>query len=341
MKAREETSDSIRGWMERIAGGSLSHARVERRPLRGGIEAPEVGLVTIRYRDVLGRPRILRYVSKRLSGRAVREAVVHSSLVARYAADLAPRLLAVEFSDWGDAWLCLEAIQRVRAWPWRDLSAVRDVLDRLARFHQAAADGAALVPEWDYDAAIRVCAEETRFALAECAMKPDLSSLAKYRRPLDRIVLALPQLRSQLLSERPFGAVPIHGDVHTGNALVRRRGRREEAVLLDWGRARIGSPLEDVSSWLWSLGSWENGVRQRHDTLLAAYLSARGFEQKLTSQVRAAYWMAGASNALAGAVLHHLSIAADERESTRRRRAAARSAQDWLRVVRRADAWRR
>jgi aminoglycoside phosphotransferase (APT) family kinase protein len=37
----------------------------------------------------------------------------------------------------------------------------------------------------------------------------------------------------------------IHGDAHPGNAIIRQRTATQEAILLDWGRARIGSPLED------------------------------------------------------------------------------------------------
>jgi len=146
-------------------------------------------------------------------------------------------------------------------------------------------------------------------------------------------------MRVQLLSEHPFGCRPIHGDVHSGNVLVRRRGGGDDPVLIDWGRARLASPLEDVSSLLQSLGYWEPEWRRRHDTLLADYLFAFGTEPTLTSSVRAAYWMAGASNVLAGALLHHLCIATDCRQSTSRRRAAGNAAQDALRVIRCASAW--
>ncbi len=122
---------------------------------------------------------------------------------------------------------------------------------------------------------------------------------------------------------------------------MRRRAARNAPVLLDWGRARLGSPLEDVSSWLICLRYWESEVQRQHDTLLATYLSALGLEGKVTSPVRAAYWVAGASNALAGALLHHVCVAEDERQSATRRKAAFRAAQDWLRVIRRAHAWSR
>ena len=340
MRTTQATSDPIRSWLERLAGEPMREMSIQQKVLTGGLEAPEVALVTARYRNRWNRPRMLRFVLKRLHGRAVREAAAYERLAARHAADLSPRLLGAEYAAPDRALLCIEAVRRVRAWPWRDLPIAGELLARLARFHRAAARAAPEVPEWDYEGELCALAEATRTALDRCRSDPDLSALARSLPALNRIALALPRVRGQLLSDRPFGRAPIHGDVHTGNALVRRRGRGDEPVLLDWGRARIGSPFEDVGSWLQSLGFWEREARRFHDTLLATYLSAFGVERKLTSQVRAAYWMAGASNALAGALLHHLSIVEDERQRASRRAAAWRAADDWLRVIRRADAWR-
>ena len=52
--------------------------------------------------------------------------------------------------------------------------------------------------------------------------------------------------------------------------MVRKSGGQHEPVLIDWARARAGSPFEDVSSWLQSLGFWEPAVKRKHDTLLAS-----------------------------------------------------------------------
>src|SRR5919108_667753 len=82
--------------------------------------------------------------------------------------------------------------------------------------------------------------------------------------------------------------------------VIRGRGPGSRAVLLDWARARRGSPLEDVSSWLQSLGYWELEARRRHDTLLRRYLKARAFAGELSRAVRDAYWLAAACNVLAG-----------------------------------------
>jgi aminoglycoside phosphotransferase (APT) family kinase protein len=109
-------------------------------------------------------------------------------------------------------------------------------------------------------------------------------------------------MRRQLL-EAP---VIVHGDMHPGNVLLRRQGRKLVPVFLDWVRVRLGSPMEDVSSWLQSLGYWEPDARRRHDTLLKRYLEASGRGSTLSSSVREHYGLAGASNALAGALRYHL-----------------------------------
>ena len=103
-----------------------------------------------------------------------------------------------------------------------------------------------------------------------------------------------------------------------------------------WARARHGSALEDVGSWLHSLGAWEPEARRRHDTLFKRYLTARGLPVKLGADVRDLYWLASASNALAGALAYHLAVAADQR-ARGNHDSAMRCASGWLRVLRRAD----
>jgi aminoglycoside phosphotransferase (APT) family kinase protein len=144
------------------------------------------------------------------------------------------------------------------------------------------------------------------------------------------------------LGLRPFGTTVLHGDVHSRNVVLRAKGGREQAVFIDWGRARLGSPLEDVSSWLESLGCWEGEVRRRHDTLLRHYLVACGLPSSLERTLRDAYWLASASNALAGALAYHLARATDATGCTARERSASSAAaRVHLRVIRRADAlWR-
>jgi hypothetical protein len=100
--------------------------------------------------------------------------------------------------------------------------------------------------------------------------------------------------------------------------------------------------LEDVSSWLHSLGTWEPEIRRRHDTLLRRYLAARGLPSVLLRTVRDAYWLALASNSLSGALGDQLAVTLDTAGRSPRERVTAFAAlRQHLRVIRRADSvWR-
>ncbi|HUP47464.1 MAG TPA: phosphotransferase [Thermoanaerobaculia bacterium] len=127
----------------------------------------------------------------------------------------------------------------------------------------------------------------------------------------------------------------IHGDAHPGNVLLREQKGRRTVVFLDWARSRFGSPLEDVASWLETLRYWEATAARHHDSLLRHYLDARG-GRPLDRSLRDAYWIACASNVLAGALRFHLLRATEARG--RRKHASVAQAREALRVIRRADA---
>jgi hypothetical protein len=307
-------------------------------PLSGGLESAGVFRVQVRSLDMSGRIRTA-FVLKWLRGPAIREARIYQQLVTSYAVQLAPRLLSVHSVD-GECVLALEDVRRVCAWPWRSYALSMDLVERLARFHRIPVDVAEplVAGDWDYEAELVAGARRAVELFESVRLEPDLGLFMRGRRPAIRqLAESLPEMRRQLLSFKPFGRAPIHGDVHAGNAIVRRRGGREEPVLLDWGRARIGSPLEDVSSFLQSVGYWEPEVRRRHDSLLSGYLSLYGWTGGITSDVRAAYWLAGASNAFAGALNYYFDLA--QSAVGRARLSAARNAGDWLRVIRRAHAF--
>jgi hypothetical protein len=313
---------------------------LQHRRLRGGLQAASVTRLAVRYRDARGRSRVHPRVVKRLAGRAAREAMVYQELLGSLPTAFAPRLLAADQAIPGHEVLYLEALRPVAAWPWWEFSATREVLERAALLHRSTLSGdtVARLSAWDYETELEAGAFRTveqLERLRRCA-PPYFRNGLRWAR---RLAMALPALRRQLLALGPLGTSVIHGDLHSGNVILRRRGGRPEPVLLDWGRARIGSPLEDVSTWLQSLGDWEPETRRRHDTLFTRYLVARGIEGRLGGELRAGYWLAGASNALAGALSHHLSLLDDERIPRVRTTRAAHSAHQWMRVLRRADAF--
>jgi hypothetical protein len=124
--------------------------------------------------------------------------------------------------------------------------------------------------------------------------------------------------------------------------LIREVTGTRSAVLLDWARARPGSPLEDVSSWLESLGYWEPVVRQQRTRLLRHYLRARGLPAGAARDVYVWYWVAAASNALAGALKYHLQQAMRLAESAPGCQTdSVRAVRDYLHAIERADfLWR-
>lgn len=314
--------------------------RLEIRPLRGGLESSGVAEVTARFSDARDRPRSAAFVVKALEGTPAREADIYQRLVSPLGGGIAPALLGIERDGPARCLLFLERVRPVRRWPWREETAARRLLERLAHLHATAAPAEAqeILSDWDYEGEL---AERTRRAAEALETLPREEELAPLRRGLGslrRLGEALPEVRRQLLAFTPLDQTAIHGDAHPGNALVRSG---ERPVLLDWGRTRLGSPLEDVSSWLQSLGYWEPAAKRRHDTLLAGYLAARGLPARADRDLRDAYWLAGASNALSGALLVHLWTARAAPSGSRQRAAAVQAARDALRVIRRADAcWR-
>lgn len=329
------------GFVARYTGYPPERLRVL--PFRSGLEASGVAEVQASYRDGHGRRCQFNFVVKEMVGSAAREAVVYERWVTPRAAELAPRVFATEQLGDGRWVLYLEAVRRLRAWPWREIVRAGDVMERLAGLHlsEDADTAQRLLPAWDYEQELHLSAVATLEALERCRRHSEAAAFSPSIRAVDRTVSALTRARLQLLAFQPLRCAPLHGDVHPGNVIVTRRRCTETPVLIDWGRARLGSPLEDLSSWLHSLGAWEPEARRRHDTLLRSYLSARGLEQRLPSDMRGAYWLAGASNALAGALLHHVETLTDSRNTRRVRQNAFHSATGWLRVLRRANAcWR-
>lgn len=304
------------------------------RALRGGLES---AVFDVRATLPAGSAAPLRFVVKVLEREHVREARVYEELVPRSPNRIAPELLDVHWRDGTTCLLFLERIRPARPWPWRDPSHTSNLLVRLARFHDLSGEhhGNGVVGDWDYESCLERSATATLALLENVRTHPVASPLRAGLPALRRVVQALPRLRRELLEFGLLGRTVLHGDVHSGNALVAREGALERPVLLDWGRARVGSPLEDVSSWLQSLGFWEPAAKRLHDTLLKSYLGARGLPRRLHRELRDAYWIAGASNALSGALRYHVSRAF---QAERPNDDAIGAATDLLRIVRRADA---
>ena len=304
--------------------------------------------------------RRMAFVAKRIEGDPSREADVYESVVQPRAAWAAPALLGVDRlaapSGQASCRLYLEWVQPLQYWPWKQSRQIQRVLELLARLHAVPSNAGpeadseadpgepevhAVLGSWDYEAELAASAHSALRVL-EQTRHPDFARPRRSLPALRRVVAALPAMRRHLLGAAPLGTAILHGDVHSGNVLLRKQGGEERPLLIDWARARIGSPLEDVSSWLQSLGYWEPQARRLHDTLLAGYLAARGLRaSRMDRALRDAYWLASASNILAGALVYYLNIAVHA-HTPREREGALHAIDDGLRIIRRADVcWRR
>jgi phosphotransferase family enzyme len=336
--------DRLAAFVTRRAGEGIGDLRLEVHPLRGGLEAPAVAHVRARFLSTDGRRQTVTFVAKWVDGQATREAAIYEALLAPAGIVHAPGLLGVEWIGSATCYLYLEAVTPWRRWPWGEPVYAALVLEQLAALHTSVPLAAlpAVASDWDYELELVSSAQATLHACEQRARHEDLAGARRGLPALRRMVDALPTIRRQLLAAAPLGRAVIHGDAHPGNAMIRFAGRRPQAVLLDWGRTRPGSPLEDLSSWLQVLGYWAPEVRRRHETLLRGYLSARGLSDQLQRELRDAYWLAGASNILAGTLHYYLAVISGEgAPMPQARLQAVHVVHDYLRIIRRADAcWR-
>lgn len=272
------------------------------------------------------------FVVKEVRGLQRRETTIYRELwTGSTAPPPAVRLLGIETTEDAD-YLYLEEATPQCDWPWRQTFTSAAVCEALARLHDSEQWHPKRLIDWDYETDLAKSACET---LAVALDVRNEAGVRHWRRlgDLRRVVSALPKMRSALLDATTF----IHGDVHSRNVIVRAT-ETGGIAFIDWARARFGSPLEDVASWLHSLGCWEPEARRRHDTLLRAYLEARSSKQSLTPELRTAYWYASASNGLSGAIRYHLAVLGDPESSPDMKGDAARSLWEWERVIRRVAA---
>lgn len=270
-------------------------------------------------------------IVKQLPTGLEREADVYELLWRHLDSPPAVQLLGREAAG-GATYLYLEQARAASAWPWTNTALAASVCRALARFH----DGPVLPRApfaWDYEAELTRSAAST-LDLARAARDGSGRRCWSRLGDLRRVVAALPRIRDRILGK---DTAVIHGDMHPGNVFLRGTTSRD-VLLIDWARARLGSPFEDVASWLHSLGCWEPEARRRHDTLMRAYLEARHTPRRFSADLRRDYWLASASNGLSGAIRYHLAVLGDSHRSEQARADSGRALLAWQRVIRRAAA---
>ena len=304
--------------------------RVDVERLDGGLES---SVALVRVSAARKHPLLpAQFVIKQLPAGFEREADVYETLWHDLAHPPAVRVLGQQTSE-GITYLYLEDAQPCASWPWSDVARAADVCRELARFHDSRE-----LPHgrfaWDYETELARSADAT-LSVAEYARDPEGKRYWRRLGDLRRVVGGLPAIRARLLA----GVTTIiHGDMHPGNVILRDAGEGAKVVLIDWARARVGSPLEDIGSWLHSLGCWEPRARRRHDTLMRAYLDARAVPPAFDADLRREYWLASVSNGLSGAIRYHLGVLSDATTPGSARFDSQRALIAWTRVVRRAAA---
>ena len=296
---------------------------VEVQRLHGGLESHvALARVTTGAHDVP-----TRLVVKSLCDDGVRESDIYSALREHLQDSPSPSVFG-EQRIGGRRYVYMELVPAV-SWPWSQTQCAAAVCEELARLHAAAMP---LEPfAWHYEELLAASAAET---LDLARRLRDATGVRYWPRlgDLRRAVGALASLRAELLGA---DSVVIHGDVHPGNVMVSETGTDARITLIDWARARVGSPMEDVASWLHSLGCWEPNARRRHDTLLRAYFAARQLDWPATDAMRRLYWFAAVSNGLSGAIRFHLAVVADPNRDETTQHNSRVALHAWTRVVRR------
>jgi Ser/Thr protein kinase RdoA (MazF antagonist) len=310
--------------------------RLKAAPLWGGLVARDVVRVDVyRAQQPLGS-----FVAKPFTAETSREIRIYRMLKSGHHRHLLPALLGWRSIGRSRGYAFLEWVPGEHPWPWSSVRCSSLVLEELASLHswRLPKRGEAALAGLDYELELRESARSTvaeyRRAFAT-GVRPGNRPML---RALERFAGDLPRLRRELLAFT--GVTLVHGDVHTGNVVLTGKGTSYRPVFFAWAKARMGSPLEDVASWVHSLAIWEPEARRRHDTMLQRYLAARGCAGTLSRGFREACILAGACNALAGALRYHLTVLQDSRAPAEAKVDSYRAAADWLRIVRRADACR-
>jgi hypothetical protein len=321
----------VRSFAERRYGAL---ERMTAKRLSGGLDSFGVYRIDVKFAKG-DTARTAQFVAKHLPESGMREADVYRLVAASPASLFAPRLLGTAGGS-RDMYLFLQWIAPNRQWPWRDRNATLAVLRQLAQLHSQPLTGFGGVSvNPSFEAEMHNSAASTTELYSRAFHRRRGTGLRPMRSAMRRIAGDLVSIRRYLIQET--GAAPLHGDMHSGNVIIRTRKRRTDAMLLDWGRARVGSPLEDVASWLHSLGYWEPEVKRSHDSFIRHYLECAGRPHLLSRDVRRLLWLASASNAMAGALQYHLETMLDPAVPPHVRESSGGVARDWLRIIRRAD----
>ncbi len=95
---------------------------------------------------------------------------------------------------------------------------------------------------WDYERELLTSAACTLDVLERGRSRDELRHFRRALSAIRRVAASLPIVRRQIMAS-DYGATVLHGDVHSGNVVVRVQGGHYEPILIDWARTRLGFPV--------------------------------------------------------------------------------------------------
>lgn len=240
-----------------------------------------VHVCTVHFRMSNDERQSINIVRKTIPKRWPNEPKVYEELLPEVLISI-PRLYWVDHQV-GTSALYLEYVQPVEEWPWQDISFHKLVLGQLARLHahfwnqndrlasvhwlseNSSAYYSRLFKTKTYQTISNLYKGQEHGVLGD--LTSDLiASVENISRALQRILHFLHHQKRTLL----------HGDLHGENVLVGkdRHVNDGQVLIIDWDRARLGHPLEDLSRWIENFQWTAPEITPSRETLLHIYSEA-------------------------------------------------------------------
>lgn len=213
-----------------------------------------------------GRDSSQRLLIKRLGEKEAREAQVYERVL-RACSLPAPRFWgAIEEAGW--TWLLMEYIDGDTPVAERDFA---DLAIALSALHSDQKALALLPTELQVPEAPRRYASTAARSLRSLRALCDSETIHESARDKSRRLISLADWLAEATWLASGPLVPVHGNVHLGNVLVRQMASpgSSQVVLIDWPDMMLGSPLEDI-------GTLAADAPGRMDLIRNAYHKAGG-----------------------------------------------------------------
>ena len=252
----ESIRKCVKEYLAKVHGNQCEEVETNIRELRGGLDSSCVLHVRTIFRTRDRRVRSGSFVLKR-SQPGGAEGRVHVDVLPSSGLELAPTLLGFHQAE-GEHVYMFEYVRRSERWPWSASNNSRLVLDALAGLHgRRLTDFAA---DRSYELILVKGASRLQEHLEGIPRGSELGFARGSIPVVRRMAEALPRIRRRLLDNGLFGSTLIHGDVHSGNVLLRKRRNGVSPVFL------IGAGAGMVRRWKTSVrgcNRWDFGNRRR------------------------------------------------------------------------------